>query len=78
MYSNKDLSQMYDDMEHDLQKLNDWFYHNQLTVNPNKTSYMIFRNHHKVIAHTRDILFGGQPIDLSMKTKYLGMTIDCI
>jgi hypothetical protein len=30
-----------------------------------------------MIAHTRDILFGGQPIDLSMKTKYLGVTIDC-
>jgi hypothetical protein len=59
MYRNKDLSQIYDDMEHDLQKLNDWFYRNQLTVNPNKTSYMIFRNPHKVIAHTRDIFFGG-------------------
>jgi hypothetical protein len=62
---------MYDYMEHDLQKLNDWFYHYQLT------SYMIFRNPHKVTAHTRDILFGGQPTDLSMKTKYLGVTIDC-
>jgi hypothetical protein len=38
---------MYDDMEQDLRKLNDWFYQNQLTVNPNKTSYMIFRNPHK-------------------------------
>jgi hypothetical protein len=77
MYSNKDLSQIYDDMEQDLRKLNDWFYHNQLTVNPNKTSYMIFRNPHKVIAYTRDILFGGQPIDLSIKTKYLDVPIDC-
>jgi hypothetical protein len=38
MYSNKDLSHMYDDIEHNLRKLNDWFYHNELTVNPNKTS----------------------------------------
>jgi hypothetical protein len=68
---------MYDDMEHDLQKLNDWFYHNQLMVNPNKTSYMIYKNPHKMIAYTRDILFGGQSFDLSMKTKYMGVTIHC-
>jgi hypothetical protein len=47
MYSNKDLFQIYNKMEQDLRKLNDWFHHNQLTVNPNKTSYMIFRNPHK-------------------------------
>jgi hypothetical protein len=44
MYSDKDLSQMYDDMEQDLRKLKDWFNHKHNQLNLNKTSYMIFRN----------------------------------
>jgi hypothetical protein len=59
---------MYDDMEQDLRKLNDWFYQNQLTVNPNKTSYMIFRN-----PHMRNHLYKRYTFWWS----YLGVTIDC-
>jgi exonuclease III len=76
MYSSTSLTQMYDDMEHDLAILYDWFYNNSLTVNPDKTSYIIFRDPRKNIESNRPLHFGFGPIKLVEETKYLGLTID--
>jgi hypothetical protein len=69
MYSNTNLHEMYNDMEHDLAKLYSWFYDNCLTVNPDKTSYVIFKDPRKQIAY--NILDKGQS-NLFGKPNILG------
>jgi hypothetical protein len=53
-----------------------WLYDNCLTVNPDKTTYVIFKDPRKQIAYNRPLYFGQGPIKLVRETKYLGIIID--
>jgi Reverse transcriptase (RNA-dependent DNA polymerase) len=76
MYSNSNVFEMYDDMEHDLALLYDWFYDNCLTVNSNKTSFIVFKDPRKRVTYERALSFGHKPISQVQETKYLGIIID--
>jgi hypothetical protein len=76
MYSKDSVVDLYDDMQHDLNLINEWFYNNCLTVNPDKTNFMIFRDPRRVINYNRPLFLGGNMIKLVSEVKYLGMIFD--
>ena len=43
-YSTKHLDELYDYISFDLNTLSDWFKANKVSLNVNKTNYMIFKN----------------------------------
>ena len=47
LYKNKDINELYIEATYDLNNAIDWFRANKLSININKTSYMIFKPHCK-------------------------------
>jgi Reverse transcriptase (RNA-dependent DNA polymerase) len=76
MYSSDNIVDLYDDMQHDLDIMREWFYNNYLTVNSGKTSFMMFKDPRRVISYSRPLLFGGSMINQVFEQKYLGMIFD--
>lgn len=65
-------NEMYKQMQEDLNKINEYMYNNSLTVNEDKTVFMIFRE--KKNNHTLNI--NGKQIKNVKTIKYLGLLID--
>ena len=61
-------------LETDLAKLVDWFKANKLTLNVNKTVYMLFRG--KEMPKTDNIIIDNKKIQESNNTKFLGLWMD--
>ena len=58
----------------ELDRIHDWLCANRLSLNKDKTSYMVFSNTN---SHpTNDIKIGGYKIDQVESSKYLGIIID--
>ena len=73
--SNSDLSILINDINQKLNRINQWFISNKLTVNFSKTNYMIF--HGKCRQHFNGrIIMGNTTLKKVSSTKYLGLTID--
>jgi hypothetical protein len=77
LYSNKDIDELYIEVAYDIENALDWFRANKLSVNINKTNYMVFKPRGKT---DKPILNTLKIDNVILKevdhTKFLGMWID--
>ena len=73
--SGKELSDLVKTVNFELQKLNTWFKLNKLSLNIEKTSYMVFANN--CIPDVLPIKVGNKVLNRVYETKFLGVYIDC-
>lgn len=73
-YSHYNIAHLYNDMQHDLNLVHDWLYNNLLTINIDKTKYMIFHSHQKnVDLSNQTLLIKNFEIERVHSFKYLGL-----
>lgn len=75
-YFDKDISDIINDAQRDLDILNEWLKYNLLTVNTSKTSFMIFCNKNKQIPEFTPLTINNDKLKQSHLEKYLGLWID--
>jgi hypothetical protein len=74
-YSSPNIHVVFENIRHDLANLTEWFRANKLSLNVNKSNYMIFtRTLHNVPEHTLKI--ETETIQRVTSTKFLGIIID--
>ena len=74
-YSTKHLDELYDNISFDLNTLSDWFKANKLSLNVNKTNYMIFKNI-QTPDNSKIIKIGTEIIEQTSIAKFVGIFID--
>lgn len=75
-YSSRDINTIFQEMQHDIDLIANWFNTNQLDLNVSKTKYMFFTNC-KINMETIPILsYQNQTISRVNSFKYLGLIID--
>ena len=74
--SSKHLSTLYDNMNLDLAVLNDWFKANKLSLNANKTFYMLFHKNKNSTVATFDLFIEDTKLQKTDSVKFLGLNID--
>lgn len=67
-----DTNEMYKQMQSDLNVINNYMYNNSLTINEDKTIYIIFREK----PNNNELKINGKKINKCNNIKYLGLTID--
>ena len=73
----KCVKTLYEKMNADLKILDDWLKANKLSLNVNKTSYILFKpKGHKVQHDLFSLKIGDDTIHISKKTKFLGIYVD--
>jgi len=74
----KNLNELYNIVNSDLQNLYDWFNANKLSLNISKTNYMLFTNHDipDITIQNLEIKIGAQVIERKKNLKFLGVQID--
>lgn len=72
-YSNSNIEQIEGHINSDLIKLNKWMETNKLTVNTDKTKYMVFNRTNDT---KLNIFYMGKPLQQVNNFKYLGVTLD--
>ena len=75
LYSHKDLANKIVMINNELQKVTDWFKANKLSINVDKTNFMIWV-HHRNIQILINILLDGRCLSRVNKTNFLGVIID--
>ena len=74
----KDLDSLIHHINIELPKIYDWLCANKLTLNLNKTKYIIFQPRQKLNSNLHlPLVLAGQSLDHSSSVKYLGLFIDC-
>lgn len=76
MYYGHSIETVIADAQTDLNLLNMWFQYNLLTININKTNYMIFAAKNKKIGNHKPLQINNQTIKRVEAEKYLGLTLD--
>ena len=72
-----DVKEAYSILNNELTRLSVWFNTNKLTVNTNKTKYIIFKSMNKVIDTAGlELLINGNIIENMTETKFLGVCLD--
>lgn len=74
--SGKSLEEVLNVMNGELKKVVDWLNANKLSLNVNKTNYMIFRSKTRGIDVVNELFINGVRIDKVEFSKFLGVTID--
>ena len=74
--SHKDITTLYDVMNQELHKVTTWLKANKLSLNVNKTHYMIFRPKNKKVNKRTTIMINEQQIEQVKYSKFLGLLID--
>ena len=63
-------------LNNELLNIDVWLRCNKLSINVQKTNYVIFRPSRRKTNHSFSLSFGGQPISQSNVTKFLGIYLD--
>lgn len=74
--SGNNLKYLYKKVNADLEKLGDWFASNSLTLNADKTKFIIFKPKRKQIGYNGIIKLAGKKIERVKHIKFLGVMID--
>jgi len=72
----KNIHELYDKINYDLETVSDWFRANKLTLNINKTNYMIFTKSINTHRQSKIIKLGPESINRVPHVKFLGIIID--
>ena len=74
---NYDISILSIKINNELSNIQQWLNINKLSLNVNKTKYMIFHNYQRDInSYTPDVRIKNQPIERVTEFNFLGLTID--
>ena len=74
---NYDKSTLSIKINNELSNIQQWLNINKLSLNVNKTKYMIFHNYQRDInSYTPDVRINNQPIERVTEFNFLGLTID--
>lgn len=63
-------------VQKDLDRVNEWFQQNLLTINTNKTNYIIFAAKNKKYTQNTELKINGKTIQKKSNEKYLGLILD--
>ena len=75
--SNKNLTELYQFMNHDLKTLTDWFKANKLSLNTGKTNCILFKRNKNILnAHNNKLYLDNVELSFATQTKFLGLIID--
>ena len=74
--SHKDVETLYKIMNQELKQVSLWLTANKLSLNVNKTQFMIFKTKKKKLSHKPKIFIHEQTINKVNYTKFLGLYID--
>ena len=76
--NSNDINQMSSLINFELSKISDWLAVNKLSLNAEKTKYMIFHNYQKVIAENNipHLTLNGSVIERVTQFNFLGLTIN--
>ena len=74
--SSDSLEELYNDMNLELKTLSDWFLANKLSLNLNKTNYMLFTNRCFANDDAANLCVGDIIIERKACVKFLGINID--
>ena len=74
--SGSNLRFLYSKLNDDLKRLSKWFDCNCLTINPDKSKYILFRQKQKHVVGTGVLKMDGIEIERVQNMKFLGITID--
>ena len=74
--SNKDFDILYHEIEIDLANLIDWFNANKLSLNIEKTNYILFKAKNSNFSAKRELSIVNKVINNVTQTKFLGLYID--
>jgi len=72
----KNLNNEYEKISSDLKRQCEWFQINKLTINYEKTSYIIFKNYQNKFQFDLKLTINDKPITAVDKVKFLGGIID--
>ena len=75
-YSSSDINQALHNISCDLCNLTEWFKANKLSLNVNKTNYMIFNSPAGTKEMERPLKIGNDKIERVTETKFLGIQLD--
>ncbi len=76
-HSGKNIIELFNVVNNDLNKLTDWFRANKLSLNIGKTNYIIFNNtKHMVFDNNLNLILDNQKLQNVDSTKFLGIIID--
>ena len=75
-YTHKNIDTIFDTLNTELEKIVKWLNANKMSLNVDKTHYMIFTTRKKSAFSNRDIIINGSKIDEVVVTKFLGVLID--
>ena len=76
-YAHRDLHTLIKTLNDELSQLGNWFSANKLSLNLNKTNFILFTHRQRKISTKNvDISFNGSPVTRITHTKFLGVVID--
>lgn len=75
VYNANSFESLYQDMQHDLNLLQQWFFNNGLTVNASKTKYIIFRKNDQLDNIYYDLWLSGEKLERVVSLAYLGLIV---
>lgn len=77
VYGENNVEDLFDAMQHDIILLEQWLYNNMLSLNSDKTKYLIFRTKNKNIDSSHHTIHSnGKIINEVTHIKYLGLIVD--
>ena len=74
--SGSNLKSLYKKMNADLKRLSQWFDYNSLSLNIEKSNYVIFKCKNKITDYHEKIEVGGKEVKRASNVKFLGVYID--
>ena len=75
-YTDKDIDSLFSNVNSELEKIVEWLNANKMSLNIDKTHYIIFTMPGKNITNKKDIFMSGSKINEVSSTKFLGVIID--
>ena len=75
-YSHSDLNKLHSTLNDELRNFDVWLKCNKLSVNLQKTNYIIFKSRQKKLNYNFTLFFGNQSLNQANLTKFLGVYVD--
>ena len=75
-YSNRSLTELEDDVNNNLKFVSNWLMADKLSLNVDKTNFIIFHLPQKSTSHVVKLLISNSEIKQEKFIKYLGLHID--
>ena len=74
--SGRHLKFLYDKINHDMARLTQWFYDNSLSLNVDKTNFILFKSKRKPVNYNGTVKIGNRDVKRVSHTKFLGVIVD--